>query len=210
MGELGELDELDVDDPDGAGDADAGGGGLPAWVEAYVEAEPEPRATDPKTLHAAEHLDAVREVVREVIDVEAPIHAAVLTRRVGAAFGVTKLTAKAQRRVLAVAKKLSPPAVVRGEFVWRPGEDPDAFDRVRSVGGGREAEHLPPEEVAEAARRVLAGNVALPHADLVRETARAFGIPRLGRKINEAMADGIALLVDRGGADVDGDRIVAR
>lgn len=208
--DLDRLDGTDGTDGDTDGERRSDGERLPAWVEAYVEAQPEPRATDPKTLHAAEHLDAVREVVQEVIDVEAPVHAAVLTRRVGAAFGVTKLTAKAQRRVLAVAKKLAPPALVRGDFVWRAGEDPDAFDRVRSVGGGRDAEHVPPEEVAEAARRVLAANVALPHADLVRETARAFGIARLGRKINEAMADGIALLIDRGGADVDGDRIVTR
>ncbi|MEQ1507964.1 MAG: DUF3320 domain-containing protein, partial [Myxococcota bacterium] len=182
-------------------------------TERYVYASPAFVSDDPKSLHDADQLDALRRVVQEVIDVEAPLHVAELTRRVGAAFGVLKVTAKAQRRVVSIAKKLSPPSVVRDTFVWRAGEDPATYDRVRGPapdGTLREAEHLPPEEVAAAAAIVLTDNLAMPHADLVRETARLFGLSRMGRKIAEGMAVGIAMLVDRGRAEVQGDRVVGK
>ncbi len=100
----------------------------------------------------------------------------------------------------------------RGEFLWRPGDDPDTWDRVRGVGDGeaREAASIPPEEIAAAARRVLDGAIALPAEALARETARQFGISRLGARVDAAMQAGIELLCNRGVAARDGDRVISR
>jgi very-short-patch-repair endonuclease len=184
-----------------------------ARIEQYVYAQVVNVSDDPKSLYDASLLGALERAVQQVIEVEAPLHVSELTRRVGAAFGQKKLTAKAKRRVTAVAKKLEPPAVLRESFVWRSGEDPARFERVRGAsadGITRDAESIPPEEVVCAVKIVLTDNLAMPHGDLVRETARVFGLTRLGRKITEAMTSGIALLIERGGAEVSDDRVVGR
>jgi hypothetical protein len=74
----------------------------------------------------------------------------------------------------------------------------------------RDIEHIAPEEVACAARRVLAANLAMPHVDLVRETARLFGLLRVGRKVADGVGLGVQLLVERGDVEIQGDRVVAR
>jgi very-short-patch-repair endonuclease len=178
-------------------------------TEPYVEAAPSLVSADVGSLHDAELFDELRRVVQQVLDVEGPIHIALLTRRVGAAFGLTKLTERAKKRVLAAARKLVPQPSVRGSFVWPVGLDPAAWDRVRV--GSRDPEHLPPEEVAVAVARVLAGNLAMPKADLVKETGKIFGMSRVGKKGVAAMEAGIVVLIDRGGAEMqDEDRVVGK
>jgi very-short-patch-repair endonuclease len=182
-------------------------------VEPYVEAEPAAVTDQASLLHDADTLAELREVVGQVLAQEAPIHLAELTRRVGAAFGIVKVTLRAQKRVMSVAKKLDNPGVLRGQFVWLSDVDPETYDRVRGPTAGgepaREVEHIPPEEIAHAVRRVLGQNVSMSHAELVRETARVFGIQRVGRKVSEAMGAGIELLVNRGEVELQGERVVA-
>jgi very-short-patch-repair endonuclease len=178
-------------------------------TESYVEAAPSLVSADVGSLHDAELFDELRRVVQQVLDVEGPIHIALLTRRVGAAFGLTKLTERAKKRVLAAARKLVPQPSVRGSFLWPVGLDPAGWERVRV--GSRDPEHLPPEEVAAAVAMVLQGNLAMPKGDLVKETGKVFGMSRVGKKGVAAMEAGIAVLIDRGGAEMqDEDRVVGK
>jgi hypothetical protein len=99
---------------------------------------------------------------------------------------------------------------VRGEVVWPAGVDPAGWTRIRGPaveGVSREAGELPAEEIAAAAAWLLSTNLSMPTADLLRETARVFGIQRMGAKVSEAMAAGVDLLVTRGRAAKDGDRV---
>ena len=186
----------------------AGAAGIVAYRYAVLDVV----STDAKSLYDEDRLAALEAAIRQVLDAEAPLHISELTRRVGAAFGQKKLTAKAKRRVLAVAKGLDPPPLHRDPFVWPSGLGPD-LDQIRgpdAEGRTRDIQHIPPEEIARAARILLRDNLAMPHADLVRETARLFGLARLGRKITEAITAGIALTVAQGEATLDGDRVVGR
>jgi hypothetical protein len=79
-----------------------------------------------------------------------------------------------------------------------PGSSEDSF---------RDVEDLPPEEIANGARYILCQQVAMPVAALVKETARLFGIHRVGRTVDQVMQDGIALLVQTGRAKQSGEDI---
>lgn len=50
----------------------------------------------------------------------------------------------------------------------------------------------------------------MPTQDLLRETARLFGIQRMGARVSEAMSAGVDVLLARGQASADGDRILWR
>jgi very-short-patch-repair endonuclease len=147
--------------------------------------------------------------VGEVLAIEAPMHMDELVRRVGPAFGVQRVTARARKRVTEVLATLSGYAIDGDYFVWAAANRGSLDVAVRG-GGGRDAEMVPLEEIAAAARDVLAGALSLPMADLVRETARVFGIQRIGPKVDARMRAAIALLDARGVGRIDGERVEYR
>ena len=63
-------------------------------------------------------------------------------------------------------------------------------------------------EVSNAAGAVLKAQIALPLDDLARETARQFGIHRLGKAVREHMVKAIEMLAARGECVVEEDGMV--
>lgn len=106
-------------------------------------------------------------------------------------------------------------AVIEGDedgFLWSVGANRDDRQLLRLPEEGverteREAEQLPPLEVANAAAWILGRAKTLERQSLVRETAKQFGIVRLGRHVRSAMDRGIERMLTRDGFKVDGDRI---
>ena len=64
------------------------------------------------------------------------------------------------------------------------------------------------EEVANAAARVLRANIALSQDELVKLTAKSLGFPRASGRVAEHLSAAVALLVKRGRAQRDGDKVV--
>jgi hypothetical protein len=168
---------------------------------------------EPADLYAKEARRAIRERIARVVEVEAPVHEELLMRRVLTAWAIEKLTAKPRARLeeeIAALAAEGKALVRRGPFLWRPKEDPAAFARVRGAaadGATRDAEHLPPEEVAAALARVLAQNLSLERGDLAKEAARIFGYARAGRAFLERVEEGIAALEARGALEVEEARL---
>jgi hypothetical protein len=77
-------------------------------------------------------------------------------------------------------------------------------------GKDRDVETVPPEEVASAARWVLMQALSIPMNELLRETARAFGIQRRGAKVEERMRLGVEMLLNSQLCSLDGERVVWR
>ncbi|MEQ1508317.1 MAG: DUF3320 domain-containing protein, partial [Myxococcota bacterium] len=174
-------------------------------ADPYQVARIEPVSADPESMYERRYEQVLRRVIAEVVRVEAPLHVDVLARRVVAAFGGMKATARVRAQVMRVATGIS----VHGEFVWPAGVEPSAWTRVRDPGSEpRDADEIPPEELAAAAAQVLHACLSLPEEDLVRETARRVGIQRVGKKVAEAMVAAIELLLRRGGASRQGTQIV--
>ena len=135
-------------------------------------------------------------------------------RQVIACWGLSSLGRRI-RRVLddtlgAIADSHRPTVV--GDTLWPVGVDEARWVAFRVVDPQdpdtkRRADEIPPAEIANAAAWVLERAKTISREDLARETARAFGIDRLGTKVRATMEVGIDRLAARGRCELDGDRI---
>jgi very-short-patch-repair endonuclease len=182
----------------------------PSAVEPYQVAVLERISAEPEELYLPKAEAKVRLAIAKVIALEAPLHADVLTRRVLAAFGGMKATAKARGRILQLAAALNPRPAVRGWFLWPAGADPSRWDKIRGLSDGEQGrglDEVPPEELAAAAARVLRANLSMPETELIKETARLFGIARVGKNVAEAVGEGVKVLIVSGKATREGGQV---
>lgn len=159
----------------------------------------------------------IRQALLEVMEREAPISLAVLTRRVAARWGFTKATEKCKERVLGVAKNTSSVLVSRGNgetFLWEKHTPPSAYTGFRVSGGSEESQRdpsdIPPEEIANAARHILCQHISASHDVLEQETARLLGFKRVTQNVRAHMQKGITLLAWAADIQKEGDKLVLK
>lgn len=75
------------------------------------------------------------------------------------------------------------------------------------LAGERSVELIAPEELASAARWLISQAFSMPLSDLTRETARMFGISRMGAKVEARMRVGIDMLVASNECTSDGQHV---
>jgi hypothetical protein len=154
----------------------------------------------PDDLFAPRHLGELGKIIEQVLAAEAPMHVDVLARRVGAYFGIGRLTQRVTDQVrVALAG--------RGRWgdepdvVWRLDQDPACVPSVRVAGQGasarREIDEVPLSEVAAAARIVVERAVGIAANDLVRDAARLLGFARVTDRVSERVASGVRLAAQR-------------
>jgi len=171
-------------------------------VVPYRRAEVRMVSSDPDDLYDPANARHVHDLMVQVLEIEAPVHVDELACRVATAFSAQRVTGRVGRRVSEVLEHVLGYEVL-DDFVWAQGSDRGAYATVR-VGGERDLEMLPAEEIAAAAAWTLSQAFSMPSSDLVRDTARMFGIQRLGVKVEARMREGVELLVSRGTAAEDG------
>lgn len=206
---------LDAAAGDGGGEeqpVDAAGGGAASPAVPYVAAQLAVASADPEALYLPASRPRQVEQVREVVAVEGPLHLDELYRRVGGAWSTRKLTSRVRRQLWPLLAALERSGALRvvDDVVWPGAVDPATWSVVRGPGAdgsSRDASLIPAEEIAAAARWVLVRSLSLPADALARETARLFGISRLGRNVLERMEVGIDLLCARGQALREGERV---
>jgi very-short-patch-repair endonuclease len=164
-------------------------------------------------LYDVGRVDELGKVLDAVLAVEAPIHVGLLARRVAAYFGIGRMSPRVIERVrLIAATRAQVGSPSEPDVVWRRDQDPAALPSVRVPDDGhpdskRDWDELPVVEIAAAARVVLERNLGLPRTELVRETGKLLGFARQGDKVLARLAEGVEVLIARGLARVDGERI---
>jgi very-short-patch-repair endonuclease len=156
----------------------------------------------------------IRDQIIQVVVGEAPISLELAAKRVASAWGFDRVRARAVDRI----RKLVPSDHVKvqrsgsREFLWHVDMSPEAYAGFRvpdaDGNGARQATDLPLEEVANAAKHILSSHFSAPLSELARETARLFGIQRLGRVVDERMRNGIDLLKERGAIRLEGETVI--
>lgn len=184
-------------------------------VEPYVLAVLDPVSIDPESMYSPAATVLIAARVSETIRCEAPLHVDELCRRVASCWGISRLTDRVRQRIgkeikhAAAQKSL----LVQEDFVWAAGADPLGHSTFRGPNPGDAAcdvDLIALEELAVAVKWVLTHSFSLDEASLARESARLFGLTRMGRKVDQRFSAAIALVIQRGFAARDGDRIVAR
>lgn len=156
----------------------------------------------------------IRSLIEAVVSREGPISLDLAARRVAEHWGAGRITTRTLKRIEGMAAKANVKVVheAEGPFLWLPCQDPQLYVLFRVAGENevtrRNAEHLPPQEVANAALHLLEQHISLPVVDLVRETARLFGYQRTGPTVDKSIRGGIERLVRNGKAKNDNDIII--
>jgi very-short-patch-repair endonuclease len=156
----------------------------------------------------------IRALLEAVVGKEGPVSLDLAARRVSEHWGVGRVTSRTVKRIEGLTGKADVKVVreAEGVFLWAPSQDPKIFSLFRiaaeNENSKRDAECLPPHEIANAALHVLEQHVSLPVVDLVRETARLLGYQRTGPAVDKAMRCGIGLLMRKGGAKEENEMIV--
>lgn len=152
-------------------------------------------------------VSAMAPIVRRIVEIEGPVHQEEIGRRVAALFGKQKAgsrIAAAVARALDHAKREG--GIVENSGFWSLADAQVRLrNRSRAPLGLRKASLLPPQEIAEAVRRVLEENGALSWEELPRAVALLFGFQRTGPEFKPAilpviermLADGV---LSEGGA----------
>ena len=145
--------------------------------------------------------------VEEVLTREAPIVFDRLCRTVARAWGVGRVTERVRSRL----RELLPERALERDGALHlsatAAESFTGFRVPRAERDERDAEELPPVEVANAMRWLLQQHHALSAEDLAREAARVFGITRLGSVVRATMDAALERLVTAGHALRDGEAV---
>ena len=157
----------------------------------------------------------IRDQIKQVLDIEAPIMRNLLAKRVLSAWGISKLGARinAQFEKLLSESNLKQTGIDGNLVFWNNTQDPINYNEYRvatSNGQKRDAEDIPAEEIANGVKDILSHQVSLPIDDLVREASKLFGFARSGANVEIAMRKGIAKAIGNGFVlEKDGRIIIA-
>lgn len=150
-----------------------------------------------------------------IVATEAPLLFDTLCFEVAFAWGLQRAGSRIRKVVRDAVKQSGLPMrrSQKREFVWTKELTEKPYKGFRIPGESdlkvRTAEEICPEEIANAAAHVLTLNISMGQDDLARETAKVFGITRLGNKVRSSFDEGIELLKKNGGCRVEGENLVA-
>jgi hypothetical protein len=172
------------------------------WLAAYERVEL-PLQRGHYDFHESINREKQRDLLIELLAVEAPVHVDYAIRRLGEAWGLRRTghrvrSAGLQAIKMAVRRKA---AELRGDFIWVPGQElkvvrgPDRDDR-RTF---RDIEEIPPEEIDLALSNLLeasGGSISGQH--LISGVAKVLGFDRVGATIRDVLTERIGIALDAG------------
>ena len=151
------------------------------------------------------------DMLRDIIDTEAPITSDLLYKRIVRAYGLTRVSPRLQTVVdhtLRLTNAISTPNGESGRTYWSDTVRPEGYDRYRT-GSRRDFADVPLVEVENAMLYVIEQQISLNLDDLKRLTAYQLGYTRKGVVI-EAITQTVAeCLHARGAIKLDGDKASA-
>lgn len=157
----------------------------------------------------------VEEQILQVLEIESPISKSLLIRRVLGAWGISRSGSRVSNHIEMLLSRLNLEQTKLGKnsIFWKKNHHPDDYSVFRiseNEAQKREADDLPPEEIANGVKEILTNQISLPKSELVRETSRLFGYARIGANVEGAMLAGINQAIQKGYAVDDGDKVVVK
>lgn len=161
------------------------------------------------------NIQKINNQIKKIIDTEAPITRNLLTKRVLHSWGISKLGTRINNHFqkLLTDDNLKKTGLKNSEIFWNEIVTPDNYLSYRVFtkdGNKRDAEDLPPEEVANGLREILSHQISLPKDELVRAGSRLFGFARSGSNVENAMIKGIQQALLAGFVEERNGRIVIK
>lgn len=151
--------------------------------------------------------------INEVMNTEAPISQTLLSKRILAAWGITRLGVRLNDYLERLYTRLNLKYTFQDGiiFYWNAEQDPDTYSIFRipeNESQKRNAEDLSKEEVAAGVVEILIRQISLPAVDLIKETAHLFGYSRIGTNVEQSMTLGIEFALQKKKILENNDRLV--
>ena len=143
-------------------------------------------------LPASEAVARVKEIIDETLTVEAPIHVQRMAKIVGRRCGMVRVSAARAKQIIVHIPAELCEETEQGLFVWGVGQRPDGyrvFRRTPRSVRDRHIDHIPAQEIVNAAVHVLKSEFAAEPDELVKETSVALGIARCGAKVRHRIGE---------------------
>ena len=186
---------------------------IEAPKESYEEAVVEEKAAFPTYKEAdiagafqRRGKEGFRAVVREILEVEAPVAEDSLLKRIAPFFGREKVTAVVQREFDEKMLGYERYGIVRKNGFLYLSDGPEV--QFRAPGDvQREIKHIAPEELAAGMLQILKENVSADKNGLFRAIAEQCGVTRVGKTAGEALEAALACLVEQGAVEINGEQV---
>lgn len=143
----------------------------------------------------------IKQTLETVLEQEAPISESLLIRRVVQSYGISRAGSRIQQRTTQILGGMQLICTKHGDknFYWLSSQNPNTYQGFRvSASGIRDADDIPIQEIVNAVCTTLELQIAMPKADLLRETANLLGYSRLGNIVISSITSGIEYAVQRG------------
>jgi very-short-patch-repair endonuclease len=145
----------------------------------------------------AEYQPAVlMDALRQVVENEGPIHVQVATRRMIAAWDMTRAGTRLQDIVEDIARKAHSHKIIkrRGKFLWPINLDAPPVRVPKSGAPPRPTDEICLEEIAEAAFLCIRDCFGLEREELITQTARILGYKQTGINVRRRIEEALKLL----------------
>jgi Protein of unknown function (DUF4011)/REase_MTES_1575/AAA domain/Protein of unknown function (DUF3320) len=168
------------------------------WVVEYERAEL-PRVNTGYEFHESANRDHQRDLIVQLVQIEAPIHIDSAIFELARAFGYQRTSNRIWRAArqaidMAVRKRA---VELRGDFIWRPSQE---LTVVRTPGRKdpifRDIEAIPPEEIDLAFEKLMEAG-ATEEAELIPVVAKILGFDRVGPRIRPILVERLAAIADK-------------
>lgn len=159
--------------------------------------------------HYPEYRTHIISQIKEIVENEAPVSKSLICKKILSAWGISRMGQRIEAHFELLFKHL-PYHRTRHDglvFFWLNEEQWSEYAIYRP-GSDRDAADLPPEEVANCIKQIVAEQISLPTKDLSRLAAQAFGFGRNGSNVEAAMYRGIKEAVRKGYIKIDNGRAV--
>lgn len=146
---------------------------------------------------------------RNIIEKEAPISKSLLCQKILLEWGIFRMGQRIDAHLEHIFDRLKLYHTRYDEhsFYWKDKEQCNSYTAYRPKSD-RNANELPPEEVANAIRKILTESISLPLPDLSKACALLFGFTRTGSNIDAAMQRGIKVALEKNFAKIENERAV--
>jgi very-short-patch-repair endonuclease/DNA polymerase III delta prime subunit len=174
-------------------------------TEAYITAKLS-IASYRATLHLVS-LHRMPEWIRQVVEIESPVHKDEVARRIANCAGVRRV---GRRIRVAFAQALSVAArdglvTQKGEFLWRPDmKAPKLRSRSQLPASSRHVSLISPEEIRLAILEVVRASYGISRDDIPEEVCKLFGFKRTTRDMRAPVDQAVDKLLADGGVVEDG------
>lgn len=158
-----------------------------------------------------------KRIVREAENImkeEAPIARKALVKKILSAYGITRLTTKAEERIVDLLRDYPMQSTISaGEtFMWLTEQNPEEYDIYRfssDPAKQRPMDEIPAEEIVNAVKEVLELNVSMSMEDCIRETGKLFGCNKLSKALDSSARVAVSIGERRGILEIsdDGEKI---